>query len=99
MAELYLEDFHVGQRFTSATHALDFKMRATLHTSGAVMAVLGAKGDTSVPFTVKGTSSNPSFEPDVKGIAAEKLKSLESSETGKAATSLIKGLSGGGKKN
>jgi hypothetical protein len=47
---------------------------------------------------IKGTSSNPSFEPDVKGIAADRLKNLGGTPTGNAATSILKGLLGG-KKN
>jgi len=94
-----------GNGTVSASHALDFKMRAKLHTGGAVMTALGVEGDLGIPFTVKGTSSNPSFEPDVRGIAEEKLKGITEkklkdieSDPGKAATTILKGLLGG-KKN
>ena len=79
----------------SPVHALDFKMTANLHTGG-VLVVIGSK--TTVPFRIGGTSSNPKFEPDVKGIVEQKLKGLEGGEAGKAAEGVIKGLFGG-KKN
>jgi AsmA protein len=63
-----------GAGTVSPSSALDFKMRVNLHTSGALTAALGQKGDTSVPFLVGGTASNPSFKPDVKAIANEELK-------------------------
>ena len=79
-----------GAGAVSPVHALDFKMRVTLHTSGSVMAALGQKGDTSVPFFIAGTSSNPVIRPDVKGMASEKIQSLTgSSDLGKAASGLL----------
>ena len=88
-----------GAGTVSPAHALDFKMRVTLHTSGAVLAAVGQKGDASVPFFIAGTSENPSFRPDVKGIAKEKIESLTgNSDLGKAAGSLLNNLLGGKKK-
>ena len=88
-----------GGGIISANHSLDFKMRATLHTSGALMAALGQKGDTSVPFLIQGTSENPSFRPDMRGIASEKLKGVTgNSDIGKAAGSLLDSLLNGKKK-
>jgi AsmA protein len=95
-----------GAGVISASHALDFKMRVTLHTSGVVMAALGRKGDTSVPFMVQGTASNPSFKPDMKGIASEQLKGLAGGELNKlgginaekAVGGLLQGLLNGKKK-
>jgi AsmA protein len=95
-----------GAGVISASHALDFKMRVTLHTSGVVMAALGRKGDTSVPFMVQGTASNPSFKPDMKGIAAGELKGLAAGELNKlggvnaekAVGGLLQGILGGKKK-
>ena len=83
-----------GVGTVSATHALDFKMTAKVHTGG-VLAVLGS--NTTVPFKIEGTSSQPKFEPDIKGIAEDKIKSLTESP-GKAAEGLIRGIFGG-KKN
>ena len=57
--------------------ALDYKMNASLSgsvTTGlAKMAGLGGKG-TNVPFFIRGTSSNPLFEPDVKGLLGGQIK-------------------------
>jgi AsmA protein len=83
-----------GVGTVSATHALDFKMTAKVHTGG-MLAVLGS--NTTVPFKIEGTSSAPKFEPDIKGMAVDKLKSLESG-AGKAAGDILKGFFGG-KKN
>lgn len=89
-----------GAGTVSPAQALDFKMRVTLHTSGAVLAALGQKGDTSVPFIIAGTSSSPAFRPDVKGIAQQKIQSLTgNSDLGKAAGGLLKNLFGGNKKD
>jgi len=83
-----------GVGTVSAAHALDFKMRATLHTSGGVMAAIGQKGDTSVPFLIEGTSANPIFRPDLKGMTSEKIKSLAGGNVGKKASGLLNGLFG-----
>jgi AsmA protein len=83
-----------GAGTVSVEHALDFKMRATLHTSGGVMAVIGQKGDTSVPFFIVGTSSNPIFRPDVRSITSDQIKSLKESGLGKRASGLLDGIFG-----
>jgi AsmA protein len=57
--------------------ALDYKMNASL--SGGVvtgltqMAGLGDKGG-SIPFFIQGTTSDPKFVPDVKGMVGSQLK-------------------------
>jgi AsmA protein len=84
-----------GLGTVSATHALDFKMIAKAHTGG-LLAVMGS--NTTVPFKIEGTSSAPKFEPDIKGIAVDKIKSLEGG-AGKAAGDILKGFFGSGKKN
>lgn len=58
--------------------ALAFKMSANL-SGGAVggltqMAGLGGQGTGAIPFTIQGTTSNPSFMPDIKGMAGSQLK-------------------------
>jgi AsmA protein len=63
-----------GAGTVSPANALDFKMKATVHTSG-VMAILS---QTAIPFFVQGTASNPVFKPDVKGLATQELKSVKS---------------------
>ncbi len=86
-----------GAGTISAAHALDFKMRATVHTSGMLMTALGQKGDTAVPFFIQGTSDNPVFKPDVKGIASEQLKKLQSPDAIRKGVGILGGLLGGRK--
>ena len=67
-----------GNGTVSPSGALDYKMNANL--TGSVvggltqLAGLGSKG-TSLAFFVKGTTSNPTFVPDVQGILQDQLKS------------------------
>jgi AsmA protein len=84
-----------GAGTVSAAHALDFNMLAKVHTGG-ILAVLGS--NTTVPFKIQGTSSQPKFEPDIEGLAVDKLKQLGGSDVEKAATGLLKGFLGGKKK-
>jgi len=78
-----------GAGTVSPSHALDFRMSAKLHTSGSVMEVLGQKGDTTIPFFIRGTGSEPSFVPDVRGIATDKVNTLLKGENTQKA---VKGL-------
>lgn len=57
-------------------HALDFKMRAVVHTGGTVLAALGRKGDAAIPFFIRGSSANPEFYPDVAAIASKEMKDI-----------------------
>jgi AsmA protein len=82
-----------GAGTISPTHALDFKMRVALNASHGLVAALGSTS--SVPFTVEGTSANPSFKPDVKGLASDKLKQLTGGKN--SVGGLINGLLGGKK--
>jgi AsmA protein len=81
-----------GAGAVSPTNGLDFKMRANLHTGG-VLNIVNPSGNTSVPFSIQGTSAEPKFVPDVKGliggIAEQKLKPLTNSEIGKEATGIV----------
>jgi hypothetical protein len=74
---------------------LDYKMNASLSgsvTAGlAQMAGLGSKG-TNVPFFIKGTSSNPVFQPDVQGLLKGQLKGGQAGQN--PAGSVIDSLSG-----
>ena len=69
-----------GAGTISPSNALDFKMVANLN-GGSVsgltqMAGLGNKGSGGIPLTITGTTSNPSFLPDMKGMAGDQLKGL-----------------------
>jgi AsmA protein len=67
-----------GDGTISPGGALNYKMNAAL--SGSVvsgltqLAGVGGKGG-SIPFFIQGTTSNPQFMPDVKGLANSQLKS------------------------
>ena len=82
-----------GAGTVSPANELDFKMSATVQTSG----LLAVVGNTSIPFTVQGTCADPVFRPDLKAFAKEKAKSVEGGLE-KAAGGLMKGLMGGKKK-
>jgi AsmA protein len=69
-----------GAGTISPSNALDFKMVANLN-GGAVsgltqMAGLGSKGSGAIPVNITGTTSNPTFLPDMKGMANSQLKGL-----------------------
>jgi hypothetical protein len=68
-------------------------MNVALHTSGAASII----ADKPIPFFVQGTSSDPLFKPDIKGLAAEQMKAVKA-EAGVAATNFLKGLFNGKKK-
>jgi AsmA protein len=94
-----------GTGTVSPSGALNFNMTANL-TGGAVtgltqIAGLGGKGTGSIPFLIQGTTSNPVFAPDVKGMVGGQLKGLmQGSQTGDQNNPLgaITGLFGKKKK-
>lgn len=66
-----------GNGTISPGGALDYKMNASL-SGGAVtgltqLAGIGGKGG-SIPFFIQGTTSDPKFMPDVKGMVGSQLK-------------------------
>ena len=98
-----------GNGTVSANQQLDCKMVAKLVASGGaiggVSSILGGGGGKSsltVPFTVKGTTSNPSFVPDVSGAVGNLVKGnlgnvgdLTKSGDANSAASAASGLIGG----
>ena len=62
-----------GAGTVSPAGALDFKMVADLHggMAGGLTKVAGVGGNArgGIPFSIKGTTSNPTFVPDVAGVA------------------------------
>ncbi len=68
-----------GSGTISPNRALDFKMR--VHLSGYTHA--------TVPFFVHGTSSDPKFEPDLKGLATDEIHNLKDN-AGKLLDGIIK---------
>ena len=85
-----------GTGTVSPSNTLDFKMNASL-TGGAVTGVtqlvgLGGKGG-SIPFMIQGTTSDPKFIPDMKGVAGSLLgNALTRGSTG--GNNPLKGLMG-----
>lgn len=78
--------------------ALNFNMSASL-TGGTVtglaqMAGLGSKGAGNIPFMIQGTTSDPKFVPDVKGMVGGQLKGLLGGQTGDQSGNPLSGLSG-----
>jgi hypothetical protein len=72
-----------GAGTVSPENALDFKMSASVHTSG----LLAVVGNQPIPFTVGGTCAQPVFKPDVKAIVGREVKGI-----GKAAGGLVSGF-------
>ncbi len=98
-----------GTANVSASNQLNCKMSAKLAGGmGAVTSALtsfggGGNNSQGIPFTVTGTTSNPVFLPDVKGMAGSMVKGLGGNATGTAgqAEGAAKALGGlfGKKKN
>ncbi|MBZ5657969.1 MAG: AsmA family protein [Acidobacteriia bacterium] len=69
-----------GAGTISPAGALAFKMSASISggaTGGLTqLAGMGGTGSAGIPFTIEGTTSNPSFRPDIKGMAGSQLKGL-----------------------
>jgi hypothetical protein len=78
-----------GSGTISPSNALDFKMSAALHTSGAAAAI----ANKNIPFFVQGTSAQPVFKPDLKGLANEHLNTVKG-EAATAVGNMIRGLFG-----
>lgn len=100
-----------GTANVSASGQLDCKMSAKLAggigTMTSALTSFGNKNAQSngIPFTITGTTSNPIFLPDVKGMASNMAKGLGGNATGaaggaaSAATSALGGLFGKKKQN
>ena len=63
-----------GSGTISPQHQLNFQMRATVRATSHILTAIGQKGDVTIPFAITGTSSDPSFQPDIKGAAKETLQ-------------------------
>ncbi|HSZ60457.1 MAG TPA: AsmA family protein [Terriglobales bacterium] len=65
-----------GAGTISPSNALDFKMIANLSGIGAGLSKTLGAGSGGIPVDVGGTMSNPTFMPDMKGVAGGKVKEL-----------------------
>jgi AsmA protein len=83
---------------SAPSNALNFKMVATLSAAGGVVNVVGGltgqrlSGNQQIPFTIQGTTSDPKFVPDVRGMAGSMAGSQVGNLLGGAKS---KGQSGG----
>ena len=84
-----------GNGTISPNNALDFKMNAKL--SGGLGQMAGLTGGSGLPFLIQGTTSNPTFMPDVKGMVGARLKGLGAvpgATGGKSPVDALTGLFG-----
>jgi AsmA protein len=65
-----------GAGTVSPNNALDFKMVANLGGVGAGLTKAAGLGSSGIPVSIGGTTSNPTFMPDMKGMVDSKLKGL-----------------------
>jgi len=85
-----------GAGTVSPAGALDFRMLANLQGGVAgglthVAGMSGGGGNGGIPFSIQGTTSNPSFVPDMAGVAGSVAKgALQNAVTGK--TGVTKGV-------
>jgi AsmA protein len=82
-----------GNGSVSPAGALNYKMNANLTggLAGGLTQMAGGSKNSGVPFMIQGTTSDPKFVPDVKGMLGSQLKSAI--PTGNAGDA-VKGLSG-----
>jgi AsmA protein len=78
-----------GDGTVSPANALDFKMKASL----------GALGGTGIPFFIQGTTSDPKFVPDMKGMAGGLVKGVLGGKSGQNPLGGLSGLLGKKKPN
>lgn len=65
-----------GSGTVSPQNALDYKMVAAMSgTIGGGLTKIASAGGKGVPFFIRGTASDPKFEPDVKGMLSSQLGS------------------------
>lgn len=84
-----------GNGTISPSNALDFKMNAKL--GGGIGQLAGLGSSSGLPFLIQGTTSNPTFVPDVKGMVGSKLKGLGAvpgAAGGKSPVNALTGLFG-----
>ncbi|MGA7295350.1 MAG: AsmA family protein [Terriglobales bacterium] len=65
-----------GAGTISPDNALDFKMIANLARAGAGLTKVARAGSGGIPVAVGGTTSNPTFTPDMKGMVSGAMKGL-----------------------
>jgi len=86
-----------GAGTVSPSNALDFKMVANLAGVGAGLTKVAGMGSGGIPVAIGGTTSNPTFMPDMKGMVNNQLKGIVSG--GKSSLGGLSGLLGKKKPN
>ncbi|ABF41056.1 hypothetical protein Acid345_2055 [Candidatus Koribacter versatilis Ellin345] len=72
-----------GAGTISPAGALDFKMQADMKATGAIAQQAGVGGmNGPIPFSIQGTTSNPTFVPDAGAIASSVAKSAIQKQLG-----------------
>ena len=81
-----------GDGTVSPAGALNYKMNANLSggLAGGLTQLAGMSSKTGIPFLIQGTTADPKFVPDVKGMLGGQLKSAAPGGAGDA----VKGISG-----
>jgi AsmA protein len=67
-----------GAGTVSPTNALDFKVIANLAGIGGGLTKVAGAGSGGIPISIGGTTSNPTFTPDMKGLAGNQIKGIVS---------------------
>ena len=84
-----------GAGSISPANALEFRLTANVHATGGTLApIIGHAQIPPISIAVKGTAAHPIFEPDIKGLASEEVKSVIKSNAGQAVGNLLDGLFG-----
>jgi AsmA protein len=65
-----------GAGTVSPSNALDFKVVANLAGIGAGLTKVAGAGSGGIPIAIGGTTSNPTFTPDMKGMVSGQLKGI-----------------------
>jgi AsmA protein len=63
-----------GAGTVSPNNVLDFKVVANLAGVGGDLTKIAGAGSGGIPITIGGTTSNPTFTPDMKGVMSGQLK-------------------------
>jgi AsmA protein len=83
-----------GAGTVSPSNALAFKMIANLSGIGGSLTQAAGMGTGGIPIAIGGTTSNPTFTPDMKGMMGNKLKGLIPSGGKNNPASALGGLLG-----
>ncbi len=65
-----------GSGTVSPSNALDFKMVANLSGVGGGLTKIAGAGSGGIPVAIGGTTSDPTFTPDMKGLATNQVKGM-----------------------